>query len=227
MKKLVTLLAIVLFSFSSFAQNLTNQFYFRVGYSNPSWKQFDLSKDLWASEGFDGKIGASFEFGSIFMLKSILNSDIISFGINVDYLCLNYNNFSAKEGSYEANLGHLRAGSKIGPSFTYSPMDNMAFDVYVKADFDWAAAAVIYEDKPGDADDYYRAGASVGVSTGVNFRYGLLIIGAEFNTINKELESDDYGGLYLQELIDEGFETVSNQTKSKLPIMNFTIGMSF
>jgi hypothetical protein len=227
MKKLLLLFSLVLVTIVSFGQTIDNQFYFRVGYSSPSWSQFDLSEDLWTNNGIDSKVGAHFELGSIFMLKSILDADNMSFGINVDYLYANYNNFSGQEGAQEINLGHLKIGTKIGPSFTYSPMDNMAFDIYVKADFGWAAAAVIYEEEPSDADDYYVAKPSVGVSTGVNFRYGVLILGAEFNTISKELESDDYSGLYLQEIIDEGFGTGGNTTKSKLPVMNFTIGMSF
>lgn len=65
MKKIITLLAVVLFSSSSFAQDLTDQFYFRLGYSSPSWKQYGMEKD-----DFKGisKTGATFELGSIFML---------------------------------------------------------------------------------------------------------------------------------------------------------------
>lgn len=224
MKKLVTILAIVLFSLSSFSQDLTDQFYFRFGYSNPSWSQYGLSENDW--DDGTSKVGATFELGSIFMLKSILKADNMSFGINADYLYAIYGNFSQKENNFENNLGTLRIGSKLGPSFTISPMDKMAIDIYTKVDFAWATAAVHYGNKIGDADDYFSGYADFGFSTGLNFRYGLLILGFEFNTISTELESDDYPGFYLQDLFNNEAGTDS-ETKSKLPCMNFTIGMSF
>lgn len=218
MKKLVTLLTIVLFSLSSFAQDLTNQFYFRLGYSSPSWTQYGMEENDWGSDV--SKAGATFELGSIFMLKSILNSENMSLGINADYLYLTYGNFSLSENGYDENVGSMRIGSKVGPSFTYSPMNKMAIDVYAKADFAWGTAAVMYEDEPGDADDYYSGYGTVGFSTGLNFRYGLLIVGMEFNTISPKLESDDYPGDYIGDQNGDG-------EKSPMPCMNFTIGLSF
>lgn len=218
MKKLVTLLAIILFSFSSFAQDLTNQFYLRVGYSNPLWTQYGMEKDDWESN--TSKMGATFEVGSIFMLKGILNSENMSIGINADYLYLTYGNFSWSDHGHDQNRGSMRIGSKIGPSFTYSPINKMAIDVYAKADFAWAAAAVMYEDEPGDADDYYSGYGAIGFSTGLNFRYGILMLGLEYNSISTTLESDDFPGDYLGNNDDDG-------DKSKMPCMNFTIGLSF
>ena len=70
MKKLAILLTVVLISSSAFAQGtIDNQFYFRFGYSIPSWKQFGATEDDWRDnmkkKGFMG------ELGSIFMLKSL------------------------------------------------------------------------------------------------------------------------------------------------------------
>lgn len=223
MKKIITLLAIVLFSFASFAQDLTNQFYFRVGYSSPSWTQYGMEKqDNWNSFGYDSKTGATFEIGSIFMLKGILNSDKVSLGINADYLYLTYGNFSGEthDGYMDLGVANLRVGSKIGPSFTFSPVNKMAIDVYTKLDIAWGTAAVQYEDKPSDADDYYSGYGTLGFSAGVNFRYSLLIVGMEFNTISPKLESDDNPGEYWGNANDDG-------DKTTLPCMNFTIGMSF
>lgn len=228
MKKLTTLLAIVLFSFSSFAQDLSNQFYFRLGYSNPAWTQFSMEKDNWG----DGtsKTGATFELGSLFMLQSILNHPNMSFGINADYMYLTYGNFSMGTNGYDQNLGTLRIGSKLGPSFTYSPMDKMAIDVYTKLDIAWGATAVMYADEPSDADDYFIGYGALGFSTGVNFRYGLLIVGLEFNTISPKLESDDFPGIYFGnpgEYANYEYSKSNANDKSKMPCMNFTIGMSF
>lgn len=227
MKKLITLLAIVSLSLTSFGQDLTNQFYFRVGYSSPSWSQYGMDKDNW--DDGTSKVGATFELGSIFMLKGILNSENMSFGINADYLHITYGNFSMGSDGYDQNVGSLRVGSKVGPSFTYSPMDKMAIDVYAKADIAWASAAVIYEDEPSDADDYFLGYGAVGFSTGLNFRYGLLMLGIEFNTISPKLESDDIPGWYFGNpgAYEDSGDFDDYGEKTDLPCVNFTIGMSF
>lgn len=229
MKKILTLLAIVLFAFSSFAQDLSDQFYFRFGYSSPSWSQFELNEQDWNGRGIDSKIGASFEMGSIFMINSILNKENAAFGINADYLYILGSRFKTRSDAYDENLAVFRIGSKVGPSFTYSPIDKMAFDVYAKADIAWVTNAVIYDsDIIDDADDSYMGYVDFGFSTGINFRYGLLILGFEYNTNSSELESHDNEGTYLQEEIGKYMDhNIPDGKKSKLPCMNFTIGMSF
>ena len=220
MKKLITLFAIALITFAAFGQSkLDNEFYFRFGYSNPSWKQFGMEKDDWG-EGVT-KMGAMFELGNIFMINSFPAADNMALGINVDYLYIKYHNFEHDWNNYKENFGALRLGSKIGPSFTYSPVDKLAIDIYAKADFGWATATVLYEDKIEDADDYHKDFFSVGFSTGANFRYGILILGFEFNTISPKLESDDYEGEFIGNAKDE------NSDKSPLPCINFSIGLSF
>jgi hypothetical protein len=225
MKKLILLFAVTFISLTAFCQELDNEFYFRFGYSNPSWNHFGSDKDGWA----DGvkKSGANFELGSIFLIPSLTQAKNMAFGINVDYLYSNYNKFAIKDDEDGFNLAIFRLGSKIGPSFTYSPAEKVAFDVYVKADFAWATAAVPYEDKIKDEDDYYAAYAAVGLSTGLNFRYGILMLGVEFNTISTELESDEYKGVYFQEMIEGVVGDSDPGKKTKLPNLNFTIGMSF
>lgn len=144
----------------------------------------------------------------------------MSFGINADYLYLTYANFKQEIMEFETNQGSFRIGSKVGPSFTYSPMDKMAFDVFVKADIAWGTVSAMYIDKPEDADNYYSGYGTFGFSAGLNYRYGLLILGIEYNTISPKLESDDYPEEYLGNASDNG-------DKTPLPCMNFTIGMSF
>ncbi|WP_297091292.1 hypothetical protein [uncultured Draconibacterium sp.] len=228
MKKVILSLSLLLLSTFIFAQQVENQFYFRVGYSNPSWKHFDLDKQDWNDAGIESKAGANFELGSIFLIKSILDRDDMAFGINVDYLYAIFHNFKSENDFYDTNLGIFRAGSKIGPSFTYSPVDKLEFDICAKADFAWGTGAVTYyDDMIDDADEFFISKVDFGFSTGLNIRYGILMLGAEFNTLSAELESDDYPGTYLQQAINEGVGKNPNEKASKLPCMNFTIGLSF
>ncbi|NOR74004.1 MAG: outer membrane beta-barrel protein [Draconibacterium sp.] len=219
MKKIIVFFAIALISFSSFGQKLDNEFYFRFGYSNPSWEQFGLTDEFRGDEGLESKTGAIFELGTIFMINSLPASDKMAFGINVDYLYLNYNNFSTIDNEF--NIGTMRVGSKIGPSFTFSPTKRLAFDIFAKVDIAWATATAFYENSIEDADETYIAKMATGFSTGLNIRFGILMIGLEYNTISPELESDDYPGEFIGNLSDE------NSNKSPLPSMNFTLGLSF
>ena len=159
------------------------------------------------------------------MIPSILQSKEMSLGVDADFLYINLNNIKYEDDFGAMNMGIYRVGSKIGPSFTYMPRDNMAFDVYVKADIAWAALIAPYEKKIDDGDDYYIDYLPVGFSTGLNFRYGVLMLGIEYNTISPQLESDDYEGVYFQELLLYGEESPGK--KSKMPNLNFTVGLNF
>jgi len=220
MKKLAILLTVVLITSSAFAQgSIENQFYFRFGYSIPSWKQFGATEDDWRDDmkkkGFMGEIG------SIFMLKSIPLPEGMAIGINVDYLSVYWHQFSYDASNSSMDIATLRADSKVGPSFTYSPVEKIAFDAYVKADISWiTATAFVYDDDADDADGYGKIGA-VGLSTGINVRLSVVMLGFEFNTISPKLEDVDNAGDYLGNVNDE------NSDKSPLPSYTFSLGFSF
>lgn len=225
MKRLTIFFAVTFLSLTAICQELDNPVYFRFGFSNPSWNYFDQGKDFWADEV--SKLGGNLELGTIFLIKPVIQAKNMAVGIDATFLYANFNNFHAGDETGDVNLGIYRVGSKVGPSFTYSPIEKMAFDVYVKADIAWAAVIAPYEKKLDDGDDYFIDYLPVGISTGLNFRYGLLMLGVEFNTISPELESDDYKGMYFQEMMGDfnGEENVSK--KSKMQNLNFTIGMCF
>lgn len=199
--------------------NFDNLFYWRVGYSSPSWKQFGSTEADF--EGFN-KSGVMAEMGKIYMLKSIPLPENMAIGINVDFISFYWNRFSSNSNNTNVDIGTLRADSKVGPSFTISPKENLAFDVYVKANINWiAATAIVYDIEDFDLDDegYGKVG-TIGFSTGFNMRYNKLMVGFEFNTISPKLEDVDNDGHYL------GNDNTGSD-KSPLPCYNFTIGMAF
>lgn len=196
--------------------SVNNVFYWRVGYSNPSWEQFGSTEADF--KGFD-RSGAMAEIGKIFLLKSIPLPSNMAIGINADFISFYWNRFSSKNGDVE--IGTLRADSKVGPSFTISPVEKLAFDVYVKANINWiTATAIVYDDDADDAEGYGKVG-TIGFSTGFNVRYSKLMLGFEFNKINPKLEDVDNPGEYL------GDDSDYDSLKSPLPCFNFTIGMAF
>lgn len=222
MKKLTILFVAVVLSSAAFAQGeLDNEFYFRGGISSPGWGQYGGSQSDWNDSGYDKKKGFMFEIGSIFMLKSVPMPDGMALGINVDYLSIYWHQFIRETAVQRTDIANLRFDSKVGPSFSYSPVKNLAFDAYVKADFSWVTAtAIVYDSNSADADGFGDV-VAVGLSTGFNVRYSVLMLGFEFNTISPKLESVDVTGEYL------GNRDDANSDKSPLPSISFTIGLSF
>lgn len=199
MKKLTILIAIILIASSAFTQNsFDNEFYFRIGYSHLTDEDYNENVDF----------GTAFEIGTIFMIKGIPLPDNMSFGIDVDYASINWYSLSSNSsyGSYNSYI--FRFDSKVGPSFTYSPVTDMFLDAFIKADINIATLAF-----DEDAEDIYGGFGKVGFATGVNFRYKLLMLGIEYNKIEPKLKNLDD---------DNGYSD-----KISLPSINFTIGLNF
>ncbi len=227
MKKGAFLFIGILISLTTLSQNLDNEFYFRFGYSSPSWKQFGMTENDWLDAAINKKVGGTFEIGTIFMINSFPAAKNMALGINADYLYLNYSKLYSSNNLQNINLDHVTAGSKLGPSFTFSPVDKLAFDIYFKAHVAWSSAAVIYEEVYDDAEDFYLGKTTLGYSTGLNIRYGILMLGIEYDSVSPELESDDSPGEYLQEAFNAEFNIDGDSKKSPLPCLNFTLGLSF
>ncbi len=224
MKKVLISLLLLTIMFAVFSQdgNLKKQTYFRIGLSSPSWKYF----------GSDGKsdwndnmkrIGGLFEMGNIFMLNSLKIAPDMRLGINVDYLSVNYHKFSESESDYNMNFFYF--GSKIGPSFSYSPVSKLVFDVYAKINPVWVAGSVwAYHDDLID-DDFFMGFMGIKWSVGLNVRYSLLMLGFEFNPGYAKFkyydsEENEFTDEYLGNMND-------NKDTTPVPAMNFTIGISF
>jgi hypothetical protein len=226
MKKFLAALLLLTSVLSGYSQdegNLKNQFYFRFGYSNPTWKYMGADgKDDW---GGAKKMGGLFEFGNIFMLNSIKIAPGLRLGINVDYLSLGYHQASSFDDYTDMDkIYFFYAGSKIGPSISYSPVKNLVIDTYFKLNPEWVSVSDwTYTD---DSDDeLYMGFVGLKYSVGINVRYSILMMGFEFNpgalkmkwydTENNEL-SDEYMG-----------NMNSDSDKTPVPAMNFTLGLSF
>jgi len=223
MKKLTILLTVALISTAAFAQgSIDNEVYFRFGYSLPTWKQFGGTKSDWSDLGFQKRGGFMGEVGTIFMLKSIPLPDGMAIGIDADYISFYFQRFNVENEFGTIDLATLRVDSKVGPSFTYSPVKNVAFDVYAKVDVSWVTAtAIIYDENADDAEGYGKI-AAVGLSTGFNVRLSVVMLGFEFNTLSPKLENVDSDGDYLGQINND-----DNTDKTPLPSMNFTLGFSF
>lgn len=217
MKKLFIILLALLLSTASFSQkNFDNEFYFRFGYSLPSWNQFGIDDwgANWKRSGFSGEIG------TIFMLNNALKSEKMALGIDVDYLAFYWNRFSNSDYTSSLDIGTLRFSSKAGPSFTISPVDRLAIDIFVKAEINWVTASAFVYDNNSDDSDAYGKVFALGIATGFNVRYSIVMIGFEFSTISPKLENIDNDGDYLG-------QANSSSDKTPLPSFNFTIGLSF
>ena len=216
MKKLIILLAALLISLVTLAQGgLENQFYFRFGYSIPSWKQYGGTKSEWENYNVQ-RFGFSGEVGSIFILGSISLPEGMVLGANVDYLSFYWHQIQG-----DVNLTTIRWGSKLGPSFSYSLADQVTLDAFVKADLCWLTTGD-FTNELSESVGFENFGA-IGLSAGFNIRLNIIMLGVEFNTINQMLGVHNQEGNYMGNFIDPD----DNGDKSILPSLTFSLGLSF
>lgn len=222
MKKTLAVILLCVSLANALAQdgNLKKQTYFRFGLSVPTWKYY----------GFDGKTdwkdnvkrtGGVFEVGNIYMLNAIKLAPGMRIGLNVDFLSADFHRFSIDtlDGQYSENL--LFIGSKIGPSFSYSPTKRLVFDAYFKFNPVWVAGDVINTEE----NILYYGFLGIKYSIGMNIRYSILMLGFEFNPGYAKLRYFDKEDKkltfnYLSNMND-------NSKKTPVPGMNFTVGLSF
>lgn len=193
--------------------DIENQFYLRFAYSHTS-KSYLGVEDMEFWDSFK-RYGGVFELGHIFIINKAALADGLRFGINVDYAEFSYNQIAAKNADYD--LGVPKLASKIGPSLSYRPTSNLIIDLFVKAKLTWVAGIIPWTD---EVEDVYLAKPGVGLATGLNIRYGLVMLGFEFNSDNLKYESNDYPGEYFGNLSDDS-------DKTPMPSFNFSIGVCF
>jgi hypothetical protein len=230
MKRIYWLIFLVFVSISLSAQdgNLKKQFYIRGGLSIPSWKYYGHSdKTEWTDTK---RFGAEFELGSIFMINALKLARGMRIGINVDYTSISYHRFDVNRSNLDY-LGYtnydLYIGSKLGPSFSYSPVKFLVFDIYGKINPVWFGLTTVQPnndvDYIGVSDKTYLGYLGIKYSVGMNIRFTALMIGFEFNPGSislKETSFDSDTPVYKGNVND-------NSDKSKIACYNFTIGASF
>jgi hypothetical protein len=203
--------------------NLKKQTYFRLGLSVPSWKYMGIdSKSDWPDDW--GRIGGVFEVGSIYMLNSIKLAPGMRIGINVDFLSLNYHRFNDKEVSGNSE-NFLFLGSKIGPSFSYCPVQRLIFDTYVKFNPVWVAGEISVNSVDIDGEQAYLGFLGIRYSVGLNVRYSLLMVGFEFNPGFVRMKWYDQEENKLSDIYRGNVD--NNSKRTPVPGMNFTVGLSF
>ena len=203
--------------------DLKKQTYFRLGFSIPSWKYRGYeSKESW-EEGYNKKTGAIIEAGTIFMLNSIKLAPGMRIGINVDYLSVNYHRFGFQD--EDASENYIYIGSKVGPSFSFCPVQRLVFDAYAKINPVWVAGGLMYYHSELFDDEVYVGFMGIRYSLGLNVRYSILMLGVEFNPGFAKLR---YWDSEEKELTDEYLGNANdNKDKTPVPGVNFTVGLSF
>jgi hypothetical protein len=226
MKKISLTILVLSISILTFAQSsgdvenqslnsgdLENQFYFRFGYSQATTSYLGVDdNEFWDSFS---RAGGVFEVGQIFIINKAALADGLRLGINVDYAEFSYHHLYYTD--MDITVGVLKISSKIGPSLSYSPVEHLVFDVFVKAKIPWVAGLGIVGD---EEDEVYLAKPGIGVATGINVRYRFLMLGFEYNSDKMKFESQDYPGEYFGKLGD-------GTDKTPMPSLSFTLGFSF
>jgi hypothetical protein len=223
MKRIITLLIILNISVISYAQEnrgLDNRFYIRVGYSSPTNSYFGGDSDSWDNIS---KSGFMFELGSIFILNNLDLADGLRLGINVDYVDFTYHQFNFEDSFEELTLYLGQISSKVGPSISYNPVSKLVLDAYIKAKIPWVGGGYIAADDPDWDERNFIGYVGFGFSTGLNVRFGALIVGFEYANSSIKLEDRDEPEEYFGNFLDPD----DTGEKSKMPNINFTVGVNF
>jgi hypothetical protein len=225
MKKLLILSLAICLSYGSFAQEgegLDNRFYFRGGFSNPTDAYLGYKNTPFPE--LISKKGYVFELGSIFMLNNLDLADGLRLGINVDYAEITYHKFMYEDDFEYIDLYMGQVSSKVGPSLSFSPVNRLVFDGFFKLKIPWVAFGYFdAPDTPELHEDYYLGAIDVGFSTGINIRYGILMLGFDYSSNNMKMNSDEDSDVYLGNFLDPS----DTGDKTKFAYMNFTIGLNF
>jgi hypothetical protein len=193
--------------------DLENQFYFRFAYSHATTSYLgNDDEELW---DYFNRAGGAFELGHIFIINKAALSDGLRLGINVDYAELSYHQLTYTD--TDDWIALLKLASKIGPSLSYSPAPKLVFDVFVKAKIPWVGGIAIISD---EVDEVFLAKPGIGLATGINVRYGFLMLGFEYNSDNMKFESRDFPGEYFGNLGD-------GSDKTPMPSLSFSLGFCF
>jgi len=224
MKKITTLLIVICISFITYAQEnrgLDNRFYVRVGYAKPTGSCLGVDQFYVDVK----RTGGMFELGSIFMINNLDLGDGLRLGINVDYVEFAYLHFSWEDfmyGEYFFHTGLL--STKVGPSISYNPVSKLVIDAFIKAKISWVGGGFLNApDDPEEDESSYIGYMGFGFSTGLNIRYGALIVGFDFNSSNIKLEDRDWPDEYL----GNGFDFSDTGDKSKMSYFTISLGVNF
>ncbi len=222
MKKLFLVTVIMVFAAGIYAQgDLDNAFYFRFGYSKPTKAYGGIDNDdIWDDMK---RNGIMFELGHIFYFNSLKMADGLRLGLNADYLNMTYHSIKHEE------IDNIKSriflfGSKIGPVISYSPVDKLVFDAFVKLNPVWVSTLV--DDTYGNESEVFVGFMGIGYSFGINVRYSILMVGFDFNkSWNKMRWIDDDGN--LSDDIFVGNASDNDKDYTPVPNFNISIGLAF
>jgi hypothetical protein len=223
MRKLVItfLLTTILIAARAQDGDLKKVNYLRLGFSLPTWKYYGWDdKSDWDDN--TKRIGGMLEAGSIYILNGIKIADGMRLGINVDYLSMTYHLLRETDRNYGYHFMYL--GSKVGPSFSYSPTDRLVLNAYFKLNPVWVAGSMwLFNDDNMD-DRIYIGFMGIKYSVGFDIRYSMAMLGFEFNpgfVKFREYNTDE------NKLTDHYLGNINAGDKTPVPCINLTLGLGF
>ena len=98
------------------------------------------------------------------------------------------------------------------------------FDGFFKLQIPWVAFGYFEYDDDSDFDeDDYQGAIGIGFSTGLNIRYGAIMLGFDYSSSSIKMNSQTVDTEYFGNFFDDS----DTSEKSKIAYMNFTIGVNF
>jgi len=138
--------------------------------------------------GFGASNGYALDMGSIYYLKRIALPSNMCVAINLTWIDISTFATSWKD-SYPKTFGTGYStgvlqmyGVKIGGLFTFNPLPKMYIDGFINMHPTYSLIDVSLDSKRYyNADPLFLDGVSMRYNFGANFRYSLLLVGADFD----------------------------------------------
>jgi len=223
MKKLISalLLATICVALYTQEENLKKRNYFRIGLSLPTWRYFGWDDRSDWNDSYK-RIGGMFEAGTFYMLNGLKLPDNMRLGINVDYMSVTYHRFDDTDTDFSNHF--LFLGSKVGPSFSYNPVNQLVLDAYFKLNPVWASSCLILYNDDNLDDRVFAGFFGIKYSVGMNIRYSFVMLGFEYNpgaVRLKEYDTDE------DKFTDNYLGNTNAGDRTPVPGFNITLGCSF
>lgn len=151
------------------------------------------------NSGFAGQVG------KMYFINAIDLGDKFKIGVDVtwisfSYLSGDYNYSRTYIGSVGTEteeidfpISYLLFSAEIGPSFSYSPTEKMALDLSFKITPTFVTSRGEYYINTGDSESFLATGSGLRYTPAFYFRYGLILLGVEYNMGDVNMTYDENG----------------------------------
>ncbi|HAW51698.1 MAG TPA: hypothetical protein DCX54_05125 [Flavobacteriales bacterium] len=149
--------------------------------------------------------GYGLQVGKMYFIKAIDLGDKFKIGVDVTWISFTYlsgdynylRTYVGTSGSVTEEIdfpiSYLMFSAEIGPSFSFAPNEKLAFDLSFKITPTFVTSRGQYYINTGDSESFLASGTGLRYTPAFYLRYGVLLLGAEYNMGDVNMTYDENG----------------------------------